>query len=96
VTTNSHGTDFCTQDLELKSSSVRAKDSVFLERDVEVSLVGEVVLHTDVLLKVEVLQDGNVFLAVNVFLDREEVRNSSHRNFLDIDYAPLALGGLAR
>jgi hypothetical protein len=78
---------------------VQAKDSVFLERDVEVSLVSEVVLHTNVLLEVKVLQDSNVFLAVNVFLDsldREEVRDSSHHNFLSIDYAPLALGGLAR
>jgi hypothetical protein len=93
---NSHGTDFCTQDLEMRSSLVQAKDLVFLKRDVEVSLVSEVVLHTDVLLEVEVLQDSNVFLAVNVFLDREEVRDSSHHNFLDINYAPLALGRLAR
>jgi hypothetical protein len=39
----------------MRSSSVQAKDSVFLKRDVEVSLVSEVVLHTDVLLEVEVL-----------------------------------------
>jgi hypothetical protein len=88
VTTNSHGTNFCAQDLELKSYPVRAKDSVFLERDGESFLV--VLLEAEVLQGVEVLQDGDVFL------DREEVRDSSHRDFLDIDYAPLALGGLAR
>jgi hypothetical protein len=36
------------------------------------------------------------FLDVKAFLDREEVRDSSYCNFLDIDYAPLALGRLAR